>query len=426
MKLFYLFKKELLEVFRQKEMVAILFVAPILQTILLGYVVRTDVQNIPVKIVNVSSSPDAYRLINRLTHSPLFQVTGIYHRPLNYQEIFKRGQTKAIIVFADENQTEDQEEKKTGQTRNRKVMGGKDPERKERNFADESAEANQALGSFSQETNFSASPETGLPSFNFLASPLSIQVLMDGADANTAMIATGYFYGVIKRYMEAMLDKEDFKLPLQPRTLIRYNPSLNSIHYMGPGIVALLLTLTTLILTAIALVREKEQQTLDTLLISRLTPGEIFLGKTLPMALIGLVEMILGIIVVLVLFGIHLRGNLGLLFLAAIFFLFSILSIGFLISLVSQSQQQALFFAWFTMILFLMLSGLLTPVENIPLAFRWLAEINPLRYLVKIIREIFLKGNDLAYFWKDLVIMAAIGLVSFLLSLLNFRRSVVK
>jgi len=78
------------------------------------------------------------------------------------------------------------------------------------------------------------------------------------------------------------------------------------------------------------------------------------------------------------------------------------------------------------MILFLMLSGLLTPVENIPLAFRWLAEINPLRYLVKIIREIFLKGNDLAYFWKDLVIMAAIGLVSFLLSLLNFRRSVVK
>lgn len=372
MKLVYLFKKEMIEVFRQKEMVAILFIAPLVQTILLGYVVRTDVRNIPVEIVNLSASPDAYRLINRISHSPLFRVRAVHRRPLDYEEVFKRGKTKAILVFQEEN-------------RGRNV-----------------------------------------PAARTTGRAFSLQVLMDGSDANSAMIAAGYFYGLIKRYLEATLEEEGYQLLLSPRTLIRFNPSLNSIHYMGPAIVALLLMLTTLILTAIALVREKEQQTLDTLLISPLNPVEIFLGKTLPMALIGLMEMTLGVVVVLFLFRIHLRGNLGLLFLAAVFFLFSILSLGFLLSLISQSQQQALFFAWFMMVLFLMLSGLLTPVENIPGAFRWLADINPLRYLVKIIREIFLKGNGLAYFWKDLAIMAVLGLASFFLSLFNFSRSVVR
>jgi len=399
MRLFYLFKKEILEVFRQKEMVAVLFIAPLLQTILLGYVVRTDIQNIPVEIVNLSSSPDAFRLVNRITHSPLFQVTGLHRRPLDYQEIFKKGQAKAVIVFRDEEMTT-----APGRLKGASGLAG------------------------GKEGPASGNGESGAATLrpaSLLPRP-SVQILMDGADANSAMIATGYFYGVIKRYLEDLLADQGQQLPLQPQTLIRFNPSLNSIHYMGPGIVALLLTITTMFLTAIALVREKEQQTLDTLLISRLTPVEIFLGKTLPMALIGLVEMTLGIVVVLLLFRIHLRGSLGLLFMAALVFLFSILSVGFLISLISQTQQQALFFSWFTMVLFLMLSGLLTPVENIPSVFQWLVEINPLRYLVKIIREIFLKGNGLAYFWKDLVVMGVVGFVSFFLSLLNFRRSVVR
>ncbi len=112
--------------------------------------------------------------------------------------------------------------------------------------------------------------------------------------------------------------------------------------------------------------------------------------------------------------------------LAAAAYLFSLLSLGFLISLLSQSQQQALFFCWFTMLLFLMLSGLLTPIENIPSAFRWLTVINPLRYLIAIIRELFLKGNGLAYFWKDILIMTGLGLLTFLFSLSVFRRSVIK
>lgn len=350
-------------------MVALLFVAPILQTIILGFVVRTDIAHLPIGIVNLSSSLESQRLIHRLCASPLFKVQFIARKEIDADDIFRQGKCRALIIF-------------------------RDKKRKDHNQS-------------------------------FLFVP-EIQVLLDGSDANSAMIAAGYFYGLLGHYVLTQLRREGQIVPFNPKTIIRFNPSLNSLYTMGPAIVALLLTIITLLLTGIGLVREKEQQTLDNLLVSKLTPLEIFLGKTLPMAAVGLIEMTLGVMVVILVFGIEPRGHLVLLYLAAIAYLFSLLSLGFLISLLSQSQQQALFFCWFSMLLFLMLSGLLTPIDNIPKAFRWLAAINPLRYLLAIIREIFLKGNGLAYFWKDILTMIGLGLITFLLSLSLFRRSVIK
>lgn len=350
-------------------MVALLFIAPILQTIILGFVVRTDITNLPIGIINLSSSLESQRLIHRLEASPLFKVQFITSREEEAEEIFRQGKSRALIIFRDEKKE------------------GKDDLR--------------------------------------LSFP-EVQVLLDGSDANSAMIAAGYFYGLLGNYVQRQLRREGQAMPFDPKTIIRFNPSLTSIYTMGPAIVALLLTIITILLTGIGLVREKEQQTLDTLLVSKLTPLEIFLGKTLPMAAVGLIEMTLGLIVVRLVFGVEPRGNLAFLYLAAAAYLFSLLSLGFLISLLSQSQQQALFFCWFSMLLFVMLSGLLTPIENIPSAFRWLTAINPLRYLLAIIREIFLKGNGLAYFWQDILIMTILGLVTFLFSLRLFRRSVIK
>jgi len=371
LKFLFLFRKEWREIFRQKELVSVLFIAPVIQTIILGYVVRTDITNIPIGIINLSNSLESQRLLNRLASSSLFQIKLVSSSPVNAEEIFRRGKCKALIIFRDKFQ----------------------------------------------------SPSEGN---KFYEGWPEIQVLLDGTDANSAMIAAGYFYGLLGHYLETKIRHSGQEILLQPKTIIRFNPSLRSIHTMGPAIVALLLTIITLLLTGIGLVREKEQQTLDTLLVSKLTPLEIFLGKTLPMATIALIEMTLGIIVVKVVFGVRPRGNLAFLYLAAVVFLFSLLSIGFLISLLSQTQQQALFFCWFTMLLFLMLSGLLTPLENIPAAFRWLTAINPLRYLIAIIREIFLKGNNLAYFYQDILIMAGLGFVAFFFSLSVFRRSVIK
>ncbi len=367
MRILYLIKKELIEIVRQKEFLPLLFIAPIIQIIILGYVVTTDVKNIPVDIVNLSHSQAAYRIIHRIRATPLFDVNKISAEKQDSVETLKRGKVKAVIVFRDS-------PAKRGQPRQY--------------------------------------PE--------------IQILMDGVDSNTSAIAAGYFNGIIKKYILTDLESMGLGLPVESKTLIRYNPELRSINYMGPGIVALLLTILTLFVTSVSIVREKEQQTMDTLLISRLTPLEIYIGKALPMALIGLIQMTIGLLVVILWFGIPVRGNLLLLFLTALIFLPAILSYALLISTFAATQQQALFFSWFSMITFILLSGLFTPVENIPAGIRLIADINPLRYLIQIIREIFLKGSGLAFFYKELLILTAIAAVVISISLLNFKRFISK
>lgn len=362
MRLFYLLKKELLEIFRQREMLVILFIAPILQTILLGFVVTTDVTNIPISIVNLSDRPLTGELIKRLESSPLFDINTITSRPLDEKEVFRRGKVKAIVLF-------------------------RDPIAENRTF-----------------------PE--------------VQIQMDGVESNTSLIAAGYVNGIIRAALLEEMERFGRGLPLESQTTIRYNPSLKSINYMGPGIVALLLTIISIFLTSIGLVREKEQQTMDTLRISPLTALEIYAGKALPLALLGLIEMGLGIGVVILVFGIPLRGSILSLFLAALVFLLAALSYGLLISTLSSSQQQAMFFAWFSMVTFLLLSGLFTPVDNIPKGMRWLADINPLRYLIQMIRKIFLMGSGPADFRSELLSLSIISCVVLLLSLLNYRRFV--
>jgi ABC-2 type transport system permease protein len=370
MRIRYLVKKEFIEIFRQKELLPMLFIAPMLMIIVLGYVVQTDIENLPVDIVNISNNKAAYRIINRIRQSPLFNVKHVYHEPVDNVDALKSGTVKAAIIFRD------------------------------------------PLVSPSDKNVPALYPE--------------IQVLMDGVDSNTSAVAAGYFNGILKNYILADVGQKGMDLPVESKTLIRYNPELKSINYMGPGIVALLLTILTLFFTSISIVREKEQQTMDTLLISRLTPIEIYIGKALPMGLIGLIHMTIGVTVVMFWFRIPVRGNLFYLLLAAFIFLSAILSYALLISTLVSTQQQALFFAWFSMITFILLSGLFTPTQNVPAGLQFLVKINPLAYLIKVIREIFLKGNGIEYFYKELLSLAGIAVVIMTVSLINFKRFVSK
>jgi ABC-2 type transport system permease protein len=363
MRIFYLVKKEFIEIFRQKELLPLLFIAPIIQIIMLGYIVKTDVENIPVEIINLSKSKTSYRIVNRIKNTPLFNVKHISYKNRNSISTLKEGHIKAVIIFRD------------------------------------SFDKNRAMLKY---------PE--------------IQILMDGTDSNTSSIAAGYFNGILKKYILTDIEKMDKKLSIENKTLIRFNPALKSINYMGPGIVALLLTIVSLFLASASIVREKEQQTMDTLLISRLTSIEIYIGKALPITIIGIINMSFGISVVMLWFKIPVRGNLFILFISAIIFLAAILSYGLLISTIVSTKQQALFFSWFSMITFILLSGLFTPTENIPSNLQFLVKINPLSYLIKIIREIFLKGNGIEYFYKDLFCLSFITILVISISISNFKR----
>ena len=363
MRILYLVKKEFLETIRQKEMLFMMLVSPIIQIILLGYVVTTDIKNIPVEVINLSKNKETVKIINRINKSPLFDVknTSIINKdPI---EVFKKGKIKSIIIFRDQ---------------------------------------------FNKKHNLINYPE--------------IQILMDGVDSNSSQIAAGYFNGIIKSYLLTDIQSMGRSQLIVSKPHIRFNPELKSINYMGPGIVALLLTIITLFLTSISIVREKEQQTIDTLLISRLRPIEIFIGKAVPMGIVGIIDMIIGLFIVILWFNIPIRGNLLLLLLASIIYLTAILSYALLISIASSSQQQSLFFSWFSLITFILMSGIFTPIDNIPGSLKWLADINPLRYLIKIIREIFLKGNGIEYFYKDLIILTVITVIITSISMFNFKR----
>jgi len=370
MRLRYLVKKEFIEIFRQKELLPMLFISPMLMIIILGYVVQTDIENLPVNIVNLSRNKAAYRIINRIERSPLFVVKNVYNEPRDMVDALKSGKVKAAIIFRDPLES---------------TPGGKVPV---------------------------PYPE--------------IQVLMDGVDSNTSAVAAGYFNGILKNYILSDVGKLGMSMPVEVKTLIRFNPELKSINYMGPGIVALLLTILTLFFTSISIVREKEQQTMDTLLISRLTTLEIYIGKAVPMGVIGFIHMTIGVAVVMFWFRIPVRGNLLYLVLAAVIFLCTILSYALLISTLVSTQQQALFFAWFSMITFILLSGLFTPTENVPGWLQFIVKVNPLAYLIKVIREIFLKGNGIEYFYRDLLSLAVIAVVIMGVSLLNFKRFIAK
>jgi ABC-2 type transport system permease protein len=365
-RLFHLVKKELIEVLRQKELLVMLFLAPVIQIVILGYVITTDVRNIPVQVVNMSRSPAAAQIVNRIRATSLFRVTKVSPAGEDFEEVLRRGEARSIIVL-------------------------RDP-------------AN--------------------PGRSALHYP-EVQILMDGIDANTSQVAAGYFNGIIKDYILTDLGRRGRGMPIADKTLIRFNPRLRSINYMGPGIVALLLTILTLFITALSIIREKEQQTMDTLLMSRLSPLEIYLGKAAPAALIGLLDMAIGVAVVVLWFRIPIRGSLAVLLLVSVIYLAAILSYALIISTLVANQMQAMFFTWFSMMTFLLLGGFLTPLDNVRStapALMLLADINPFRYLIEIIREIFLKGNGIAYFWGQLLALAGIAVGLTTLSLLNFKR----
>jgi ABC-2 type transport system permease protein len=363
-KILYLVKKELLETLRQSRMLPLILLMPAIQIAILGYVMVTDIRNLPVEIVNLSAKRTAADIVTRVKATPQFRVIRVLNRPDDYEEQLRRGQVKAILLLRD--------------------------------------------------------PAGSPGRLNYP----EIQVLMDGVDSNTALIAAGYFNGIVQNHILTDMQRRGVTLPLTSRPLIRYNPDLRGVNYMGPGMVALLLSTVLLFLGSMALVREREQQTMDTLLISPLNPLQIFIGKAVPVGLLGLVSVGAGLVILRLLFSVTLRGSPLDLLAAVLVYETTLLAYGLLISTLASTQQEAMFFAWFSMITFLLLSGFFTPVANIPTAIRPIVYINPTYYMMSIIRQIFLKGNGLIYFWRELAALGLISVVVTAISLRAYRRLV--
>ena len=251
--------------------------------------------------------------------------------------------------------------------------------------------------------------------------PVMIGFVADGANANSASIATGYANLIAFQFSER-LSGSSFPVVLRQRIL--YNPEGESVYHIVPGIVAILLTMVTTLLTAMAIVRERERGTLEQLMVSPIPVPALILGKTIPFAVLGYIEFSIALALGIVWFKIPFVGSWFLLYGLSLLFVLTTLGVGMLISTMTSTQQQAMFFTWFFTIYAILMSGFFIPIENMPPLVRWLTYLNPVRYFMTIVRGIMMKGAGLESLRTEVLALVIFGVSMFSLSWVRFHKRV--
>jgi ABC-2 type transport system permease protein len=253
--------------------------------------------------------------------------------------------------------------------------------------------------------------------------PTSVQVIVDGRNSNTAMLALNYLNAIFNSFNDEWY-RHSGKPGVPARLEIRawFNPNLESRWFLIPGIVGLLTLVVTILVTALSVAREREQGTFDQLLVTPLRPTEILIGKALPGLIIGVFEATLTIVIAVLWFKVPLLGSLGTLYSGVILFVASAIGVGLMISSLSVTLQQGLLGAFLFLVPAIILSGFSTPITNMPPLVQHITLINPLRYFMTILRGVFLEGATLPLLINQLWPMALIGIVTLTFAGLLFRR----
>ena len=250
-----------------------------------------------------------------------------------------------------------------------------------------------------------------------------LQVILDGRNSNTAMVALNYVQSVVMSFNSSWNKKLGKRGP--PAVLVTrswFNSTLNSHWFIIIGIVALLNLVVTLEVTALSIAREREAGTFDQLLVTPMTPFEILVGKSLPGLIIGILEASFIIVIIVFWFHVPLRGSLAALYCGLFLFLLSAIGIGLMISSLSATQQQGLMGAFLFLVPAVILSGFATPIENMPELVQWLTYLNPMRYFLIIVRSVFLQGASFDLLWSQFWPMGVIGIVTLSTAAIMFRR----
>jgi len=268
--------------------------------------------------------------------------------------------------------------------------------------------------------------------------PAAVQVLVDGTNSNTASLVASYGGEIIAAFSnDVMADRRTSQIlsrgaaapvnmvfpQVSARTRVWFNPDLYSRNYFVPGVVANIIMMVTLMLTALAIVREKEIGTMEQLMVTPLRPLELMIGKTLPFAVVGLVDVVLITTVALAVFHIPFRGSPWLLLVCSLAYLMTSLGAGLFLSTVSHTQQQAMMMSFFFTTPAFMLSGFAFPIRNMPVVVQYLTYLNPLRYFIEIVRGIFLKGSGIAVLWPQMLCLVVYGVVVLGLSTARFHKT---
>ncbi|MRR36106.1 ABC transporter permease [bacterium] len=363
-----LVRKEFIVLFRDTRNRRVLIAAPIVQILLFGYVVNYDVKDIRLAVMDQSHTAESRKLVETFTGSGVFRVT---HNP----------QTQADLEGL--------------------LLKGK------------------------IDIGIKIPPDAA--SLIRKGETASLQVLADGSLSNMAAVRISYTMLVLDRYNRGMIKELKGRSldygSIDARIRTWYNPNMDSRNFFVPAIVAFVIMLISLLLTSIAVIREREQGTMEQLIVSPMCPGELILGKTIPYIIISVVQMVAVTILAKFWFAIPIAGSIVLMFFATCLFLLSTLGVGLFISTVSSTQQQAMMTTFFFILPFFMLSGFVFPIANMPVVVQWLSLLNPLRYFLVILRGIFLKGVGFDVLWPQYAALAVLGAVLFAGAISRFRKT---
>ncbi len=371
-------RKEFRQALREPRLRVMLFLPPILQLLVFGYAVNLDVENVRIAWMDEDHSPASRDLLAAFEGSGRFQIGAWPQSELEIQQLLDANKVQAVV---------------------------------------------RLLPGFAQD--LARGRTTG------------VQVLVDGSNSNTASLIADYATEIVTTYGGSESAKQqnakllargattpvNFSGPnLTARTRLWFNPDLRSRDYFVPGVMVNIIMLVTLMLTSLAIVREKEIGTMEQLMVTPIRPIELMIGKTLPFAAVGVLDVFLVSAVALIVFRIPFHGSVALLVVAAVFYLFTTLGAGLFISTISQTQQQAMMSSFFFSLPAFMLSGFAFPLRSMPEAAQWLTYLNPLRYFMDIVRGIFLKGTGLTVLWPQMLALLVYGVTAMTLSALRFRK----
>ncbi len=370
-------RKEFLQVLRHRRMRTALFVPPMVQLIIFGYAVNLDVDHVSTAWMDQDHTPESRELLDDFRGSGRFRITKLATNEGNIQKLMDSGEVLAVV----------------------RVLPG---------FARDIHRGNAG----------------------------EVQVVIDGTNSNTASLISNYANEIVAGFDQKLIQKaQQLKLltvipgsvslktsKIEARSRVWFNPDLRSRNYYVPGVMANLIMVVTVMLTAMAIVREKEIGTLEQLMVTPIRPIELMIGKTLPFAVVGLIDIFLVTVMALLVFRVPFRGNFFLLLACGALFLMTSLGTGLFISTISRTQQQAVMSSFFFATPTFMLSGFSFPIRNMPEAVQYLTYLNPLRYFVEIVRGIFLKGVGISILWPQMVVLGLYGTTVLLLSASRFKK----
>lgn len=365
-------RKEFIQVLRDPRMRMVIFVAPVIQLLVFGYAATTDVRDIRTGVMDMDNTPASRELVARFTGSGYFDVVEYVDSGRRAEELVDRDLARAIL-------------------------------RIDKGFQEDLAAGRTAR----------------------------VQLIVDGVDSTTAGVVLKYGAQIAGRFSRQVMVSRMQRLAgaarqpgaIELRDRAWFNENLESRNYYVPGVIANLVTLITLMLTGMAVVREREIGTMEQVMVTPIRPIEFILGKSAPFVVISFIDVLLVTTVGVFWFGVPIRGSLLLLLAGTSLYLLSGVGLGLLISTICRTQQQAVMATFFIFFPAMLLSGFAFPIANIPDSIRWVTYANPMRYYMVILRGVFLKGVGADVLWPQMAALAALGAALLGLASLRFRKT---